>query len=107
MVAMLLHVEGVPVLRVRHTKDKIYHLGRTILRSLNGERRLRVYSAKFVVCGNLATGFGLRKDAGAVSKGVSDRCPECPWNLLQNLLEVGIEGDVLVDSEIDMRKVLE
>lgn len=104
VVPVLLHVDGMPVLRVRDTKDEVNHLRRTLLRLDKRLGGLRVHGAEFGL-GYAPTRVVLREDAGAVGEAVDDGRIELPKHESQRLFELVVYNHVLVGAKETMGQV--
>ena len=98
VVAMLLHVDGMPMLNMRYSKDKVEHLGRALLRLDECLWRIRVDSTKLGL-GDVGLGSALRKDSRTVCETVYDGRIELAQHEAQSFLELIVNDHVLVCSK--------
>ena len=98
VVAVLLHVDGVPVLGVRDAEDEVDHLGRAALGLDQRLGWLGVDGAE-VGLADAAGGVLLGEDTGAVGEAVDDGGVELAQHEAQGLLELVVDDHVLVGAE--------
>jgi hypothetical protein len=105
VVAMLLHIDGMPMLNMRYSKDKVKHLGRALLRLHECLWGVWVNSAKLGL-GNIGLGSALGEDTRAVCETVYDGRIELAQHEAQSFLELIVNDHMLVCSKETMRQVI-